>query len=303
MLAVGRSGNTAVVNINPAETILKGLVPSEIYITSPPEALKAQAIVARGELLSKIGHRHLADPFFVCADVHCQVYKGIGKEDPRSNAAVDATKGRLLFHGTTLVDAYYSANCGGHTENNEDVWATKPKPPLRGILDNKVANTDFGRIDDTNIHGFVDNPPRAYCAQATLGSANFRWTVTKTAEQLAESLAKIKAVGLVTDIIVLQRGVSGRAKKVEVRGANDTVILAPELQIRQALGGLKSSMFVVEKRPGPTPAEAQFVFRGGGFGHGVGMCQTGAIGAAEAGLTHEAILRHYYQGTELQTIY
>ena len=102
--------------------------------SSPPEALKAQAVAARNELLAKIGTRHLTDPYRLCSSQHCQVYAGAGHEDARATAAVQATRGELLVRddGGGLVDAVYSASCGGHTEDNDNVWGGAPDPSLRG---------------------------------------------------------------------------------------------------------------------------------------------------------------------------
>ena len=135
-LAVDRHGKLAVVNALDAEALLRGIVPTEIYPTAAIDALKAQAVVARGELLAKIGTRHLADPFLLCADVHCQAYSGLAKEDRRTDRAVRETRGEMLFDaGGALVDSVYSASCGGHTEHNEYVWPGTAKGSLRGRFD------------------------------------------------------------------------------------------------------------------------------------------------------------------------
>ena len=118
----------------PEDKLLAGLVPAEMSASSPPEALKAQAVAARNELLAKIGTRHLTDPYRLCSTQHCQVYAGAGREDARATAAVTATRGELLVRdsGGGLVDAVYSASCGGHTEDNEHVWGGAPDASLRG---------------------------------------------------------------------------------------------------------------------------------------------------------------------------
>ncbi|HEX4462921.1 MAG TPA: SpoIID/LytB domain-containing protein, partial [Polyangia bacterium] len=81
-VTVDNSGQLAVVNAVPEDKLLAGLVPAEMSASSPPEALKAQAVAARNELLAKIGTRHLTDPYRLCSTVHCQVYAGAGHEDP-----------------------------------------------------------------------------------------------------------------------------------------------------------------------------------------------------------------------------
>src|SRR5207248_880204 len=123
---VDGSGSLALVAAVGMERLVRGVVPSEIFARAHAEALKAQAVTARGEVLAKIGARHLGDPYLLCAEQHCQVYKGIAAEDPGTDAAVDATRGEALFAsaegGSRLVDSVYSAVCGGFTEDNDAVW-------------------------------------------------------------------------------------------------------------------------------------------------------------------------------------
>ncbi len=135
-LTVDRHGTLAVVNVVTLEDLLKGLVPSEIFARAHPEALKAQAVTARGEVLAKVGIKHLADPYLLCSEQHCAVYKGRSGEAASTNAAVEATRGEALFAADgRLVDSVYSAVCGGHTEDNDVVWGGPPNPSLRGRPD------------------------------------------------------------------------------------------------------------------------------------------------------------------------
>jgi len=301
-VTIDRHGSMAVVNALPEDKLLAGLIPAEIFPSAPEEALKAQAVSARGELLSKIGTRHIGDPYRLCSQTHCQVYAGVGRETPRTTAAVEATRGQVLFEegGDDLADPVYSANCGGHTENNENVWSEMPAlASLRGHRDAPVrADDPFARgITEANVAAFIDRPPPAFCGQAHLGAGDrFRWTVTRGAAELDKLLAKYR-LGPVKSIDVLERGVSGRARAVRVSGTTRAEVIRGELRIRQAFGNLRSSLFVVEMKGGSA------AFRGAGFGHGVGMCQTGAVGMAEAGKSYREILRHYYPGTTLRKLW
>jgi stage II sporulation protein D len=300
-VTIDRRGSMAVVNAVPENKLLAGLIPAEIFPSAPDEALKAQAVAARGELLSKIGTRHIGDPFRLCSRTHCQVYSGAGHETARTTAAVEATRGEVLFEATGgLADPVYSANCGGHTENNENVWPEMPAlASLRGHRDaeRRAADPYAKGITSANVAEFIANPPPAYCGHARLGAGDrFRWTVTRSPEELQKLLAKYH-LGAIRSIEVLERGVSGRARAVRVTGTARSQVIRGELRIRQALGNLRSSLFVVEMQGGGAR------FRGAGFGHGVGLCQTGAIGMAEAGKSYREILRHYYTGTTLRKLW
>jgi SpoIID/LytB domain protein len=200
-----------------------------------------------------------------------------------------------------LADTVYSANCGGHTENNENAWPDMPAlPALRGHRDAPATGKPdiyAAGVSEENLVRFIDQPPVAYCGQARLGAGDrFRWTVKRTAAELDKLLAQYH-LGKIRAIEVPQRGVSGRALAVRVVGSARSETIRGELRIRQAFGGLRSSLFVVEVKDGDA------IFRGAGFGHGVGMCQTGAVGMAEAGASYQQILRFYYPGTVLRKLW
>jgi SpoIID/LytB domain protein len=297
-----RNGNIAVVNAVPEDRLLAGLVPAEIFPGAPDDALKAQAVAARGELLTKIGTRHAGEPFRLCSSTHCQVYSGAGRETPRTTAAVTATRGEVLFtaDGKDLVDTVYSASCGGHTEHSENVWPDiGVHATLRGHRDAaSTAGDPFAAgITAANIDRFVEQTPRSWCGVARLGAGErYRWTVTRSSAELDKLLAGYK-LGPVRAIEVLERGVSGRARLVRITGANRAETIRGELRIRQTFGGLRSSLFTVTVNGGAA------TFRGAGFGHGVGLCQTGSIGMAEAGKSYKQILSHYYQGSVLRKLW
>ncbi|HJX64587.1 MAG TPA: SpoIID/LytB domain-containing protein [Polyangia bacterium] len=304
-VTLDHNGSLAVVNALPEDRFLAGLLPAEIFPNAPDEALKAQAVAARGELLSKIGTRHLGDPFRLCSQTHCQVYLGAGHETPRTTAAVAATRGEVLFtdDGKDLADTVYSANCGGHTENNENAWPAMPAlAALRGHRDAPAPvagkpDVYAAGVSAETVARFIDQPPAAYCGQAHLGAGDrFRWTAKRTAAELDKLLGRYR-LGEIRAIEVPQRGVSGRALAVRVVGSARSETIRGELRIRQAFGGLRSSLFVVEVKDGGA------VFHGAGFGHGVGMCQTGAVGMAEAGKKYREILRHYYPNTALRKLW
>ncbi len=299
-----RNGQIAVVNALPLEEYLRGVVPSEIQAGAHIEALKAQAVTARGEVLAKIGHRHLADPYLLCADQHCQVDKGESGTAPRSDEAVARTSGEALFgaDGGGLVPSQYSAACGGYTENNENVWPMPPDPSLRGRPD-LVDPQRNPTLNDGELPRFLDETRSAYCAISSFSRAsNFRWERKFSAEKL-DAMVKDLGVGHVLAIGVPSRGVSGRARVVTISGDAGANQIRGELTIRRRFDNLKSAMFVVQAVKDSTGRISDWIFKGGGWGHGVGMCQLGAIGRAEHGQSYREILRHYFNGAEVVKIY
>ena len=301
-LTVDRNGKLAVVNLIPLEELLKGLVPSEIFANAPMEALKAQAVTARGEVLAKIGLKHLADPYLLCAEQHCAVYRGLSGETGATNVAVDGTRGLALFsQDGHLVDSVYSAVCGGHTEDNDVVWGGPPDPNLRGKPDILPGNPILASPD--NLAAFLATPQAAACRLSNFAvPGKFRWEKRFTAEQL-DALTAPLHLGKVQAITVDERGVSGRARLLTLSGDAGATQIRGELNIRRLFGMLNSAMFLVTPLRGPNGAPTGWLFQGGGWGHGVGMCQTGAAGRAQAGQRYPEILRHYFNGAEVAPIY
>ncbi|PKN26210.1 MAG: hypothetical protein CVU65_06330 [Deltaproteobacteria bacterium HGW-Deltaproteobacteria-22] len=291
IIIFGMDGRLILVNELSIEKYLEGILPSEMFPSAPAEALKAQAVAARGQVLAKMGQRHNTDPFHLCSKVHCQAYDGLEKGDPRTDLAVRQTAGQVLFDAAGFpADTVYSSSCGGHGEHNENVWGGKPNPLLRGRPDGPPLDKDLSR--------FFRQPSRSFCARLPGGAGASRWKVVRTATELQQSLATVGFSGKVTDLVPRRRGVSGRILELEIRGGAKPLVLSGELVIRRALGGLRSSLFVHKKLK-----DGAFEFTGAGFGHGVGLCQWGAMGRASGGQKAPEILRHYYPGSLLQKLY
>jgi SpoIID/LytB domain protein len=296
------SGMLSLVNVVDLESYTRGVVCGEISARYPAEALKAQAVAARSMALASLG-RHRADGFDLCAEGHCQAYVGLCDE-PQIAAAVEATRGQVVTYDGRPIDAVYHANCGGHTDSSRDIWGGADVPYLRGVSDLVNGRAADYSKDDARLRAYLTGAPAAYCRQADLEDwAHFRWVRTLTRAQIEKSLADMVNVGEVTDLRPLQRGVSGRIIRLEVSGTRGKTTLSPELVIRQALGRLPSSAFVVDRYCDDGGRAVVFVLWGAGWGHGVGMCQAGAAGMAQAGLGYRAILAKYYPGTQIETIY
>ena len=113
------------------ETYLRGI--AEVSGSWPQEAVKAQAVAARSYAVSSMG-KHASSGYDICDETHCQYYQGYEKEkDAGWVQAVEATAGQVLTYAGSVAHCFYSASCGGHTDNNEDVWFGTPVPYLRGV--------------------------------------------------------------------------------------------------------------------------------------------------------------------------
>jgi stage II sporulation protein D len=134
-------------------------------------------------------------------------------------------------------------------------------------------------------------------AAADRSSRYYNWEVRMTPAEVAGAIARYGSVGPVRDIVPKRLGVSGRVVELEVVGALGQLDLKG-LQVRWGLG-LRENLFVINRETGPRGDIERFVITGKGWGHGVGMCQVGAFGMAQAGSTFDEILKHYYTGVSL----
>jgi len=308
-------GHLAVINILPLEEYLKGVIPSEMHYKFPKEALKAQAVAARSEVLSKWGISHSSDPFDVCADVHCQVYSGLSKQTKETSRAVRETKGMVLWHNG-VCNAVYSAVCGGHGEDNQHAWGGEPHDYLQGRFDGPSSLKRYGSLKkEKNVKKWIDSNPSAYCnsnqGQTPDGleytKKYFRWQVKISQSEMKKSLRKRLGVdvGTILDLKPLARGSSGRITKLQILGTKRDEIINTELNIRKGLlaSTLWSSCFYVIKGRYDGKIPKSFTLKGAGFGHGVGMCQTGAARMAFDRKRFDKILKHYYPSIHIQRLY
>jgi len=280
----------SLINILNLEEYLYGVVPSEIPPDSPFEALKVQAIAARTTALKKLG-RHKEEGFDLCSEIHCQVYGGASVEKEIINKAIDKTRGLVITYKDAPIDALYSANCGGHTQPN--IFG-KDLPYLKGTPDTDTE-IDFP-LSPLDLEEYLSDLPDAFCSSKR---ADFRWK--RIYER--KDLEKIMNVGKLFKIIPLERSASGHLKSIKVIGDDTTKIIEGELNIRKVFGNLRSSLFKIETKFDKNKEPDFFILYGAGFGHGVGMCQKGAIGMAKRGRDYLEIITHYFPKTKVKKWY
>jgi stage II sporulation protein D len=154
------------------------------------------------------------------------------------------------------------------------------------------------------MRAWLGRTSKSHCASRSMGGKNYRWAKTVTVETMGAGLEAAGInVGQIKGLRVLSRGVSGRVLTLAVKGDQGEATLAGELNIRHAFGNLKSSMFVSDAQQDSAGKIVSFHFTGGGFGHGVGMCQSGAIAMAKKRHTYHDILGFYYNGAVVERIY
>lgn len=313
-VVIDRQGDLAAVNSIGTERLLAGVVPAEIFASAPLEALKAQAVTARGAIFAKLGHANLGDPFHICATQLCQVYGGASYEKPSTNQAVAETRGLLAVRPRKsaseplqLVDSVYSSSSGGFTEANEVVWDNAASESLRPKLDGTASDPAIAKfkdgLDESNIRDWLESFPPTFSARSSFSRPErYRWKRSYTRAQLDEMIASA-GIGRLLGVEILGRGRGGRVTGVRLKGTRGEKDILRELPVRRLFGNLYSGMFVLDQEKDPDGSISLLTFTGGGWGHGVGMCQMGAIGRAEHKQTFEQILAHYYNGAVVERIY
>ncbi len=288
-----KGGNIDLVAQSDVESLLEQILPGEMFLSAPLETLKAQAITARTDIFMQLGKRHTTEPFHICSTVHCQKVLWNRKAEPKFKKAVSSTRGEILLHKSLyVVRAPYSSSCGGHTEDVRHVWFTAKKPYLQGVWDGD-HDLSLDLTNESDVKKFLSD---SYGECNVKLNRRHRWEKRIGKEKMSTLLLK-KNVGELLAIEPLRRGVSGRIYRIRLRGTKRSVTIHGELVIRRLLDNLNSSLFLVEKEGD------EWVFRGAGWGHGVGMCQMGAIGMGRKGFDCRAILKRYYPGTVVESIY
>jgi SpoIID/LytB domain protein len=292
-------GLTVVNRVN-LEEYLYGVVPAEIPAAWPQAVLEAQAVAARTYALANLG-RYRIQGFDLLATPVSQVYSGVTQEAPSVIEAVNATRGKILTFNGKPAAAFYYDNSGGYTESGAFVWGTD-RPYLQALPEQPLTARDKPLAPDELSDWLTSQPECVTFREGYFVRSAYRWTLWVTRQQLESRIHRKAKVGRIKAIIPMERGISGRVKRVMIKGTAGSYILNRE-SIPYRLGGLRSTLFVVQPKLGRDGLPESFIFSGGGWGHGVGMSQSGAAGMALDGAAASEILSYYYPGTELVNQY
>jgi stage II sporulation protein D len=260
--------------------------------TSELAALRAQAVVSRTYAFRNL-RRWRSQGFDLYGTVSDQAYGGMAAETPEGHAAVSATRGRVLTYNGAPIEAFYYSTCGGRTADGYEVFRGASRPYLRSG-------------PDMAPHG------SAYCSI----SPRYRWRQEWTGAALRSTLGRYlpqsaaRSGGVldrVADVRVTQRSGSGRVDQLAVSVGGAEVRVDGQSNVRQVLrtpaGELLRSTAFTLTAVGAGRDITLLIAEGSGAGHGVGLCQWGAVGRARAGQEYPEILAAYYPGTRLERRY
>jgi SpoIID/LytB domain protein len=292
----------SVVNRVDLESYTHGVLTAEMPIDSPAEALKAQAVLARTHALfiKDVRKKHRAQGYHLCDGQHCQVYRGVQAETDRSRTVVNATRGRVVSYKGSIANVLYSSNCGGHTQSSGEIPGWGEVPYFRGRKDG-VAKASVPH-SPWQLRQFLREPSRGYCSPSgVVHSGHSRWNRVVPAKDLEARLDRHLGIGKLKALVPLKRSRSGHLNSILVRGSKKSRVVDSEIKIRGlfGVGSQRSSLFVFDTRLDAEGRLKDFVFYGGGWGHGVGLCQSGAMGRAQRGHSYPEILQAYYTGIEI----
>jgi len=238
---------------------------------------EVQAVVARTYALANRG-RHSREGFDLCSTTHCQLYEPSRLKSsrwaPSGRDAAMRTAGSVLWHKQALAKPVFHADCGGHTSSAEHVWGGTARPYLVARADDDVEEV-----------------------------AHSAWRYEVPAADLLRALnvdPRMHVGRRLDTVRVMDRDVSGRAETIALDGERNRLVRGDDLRARltRAFGAraIRSTMFTVV-RQGST-----FTFEGRGFGHGVGLCQAGALARLKAGSAPQDVLERYFPNTSLRTL-
>ena len=334
-------GEVRAINRLFVEDYLVSVISSEMSATSSLEFLKAHTIVSRSWLYAQLLRKEKVQQsvlgwendnetirwyaredhtlFDLCADDHCQRYQGVTRaHNPNVEHAVRATAGIVLMYDGEVCDARFSKCCGGVTERFSVCWENVDFDYLQAFRDCEGVESLPDLTTEQGVREWIESSPLSYCSTTDSGVLSqilngydretndfYRWTVVYSQKELSELVAERSGInfGTIQDLIPVERGASGRIVKLKVVGSITTRTIGKELEIRRCLSRshLYSSAFVVNKVLDST-GSVQFVLKGAGWGHGVGLCQIGAAMMGEKGFACEQILAFYYPQSVLSQI-
>lgn len=280
-----KPGSNSLLAINELslELYLMGVVPGEMPASWPAEALKAQAVAARSYALATVLERRRADPdrqYDLHATVADQVYRGKAAETPSTNEAVRLTAGEFLSFSGDPVRTFFHSHCGGHTSRAEAVWGPHSGDDMWRALNDAVYAS---RSDTWCVYLKED-----------------KWKFTLDDDGL-EAVARHLRLRSIEMIEAAERDEAGRITLFRISGRD-----ARSRAVRDIEGNrfrlLVGASRLRSLRADVIAEEGTFVFIGQGWGHGVGLCQWGARGRAEANHSYHRILGNYFPGAWSRSI-
>jgi stage II sporulation protein D len=289
MKIIPHGRNVRMINIIYMEDYLKGVVPPEIGKRTEDEfeAVKAQAVAARTYAMSHL-QQYSGEPYDVKSSIIDQVYEGVAAEQRNVSRAINETVGLVLTHSDEMINAYYHSTCGGMTDDIADIWERTDVPYLKPVADSACSWSKY------------------YLWQEEFTGEQLRGRIQ---QYLSSDRGRDIKISPITNVAIRERSPGGRVSKLLVETETDTHRFSKD-RVRWVIGRmsnpdliLPSANFEIDLRRDSQGRLTRVTFNGKGYGHGVGMCQCGAIGRSRQGWIFDDILAHFYTGVEIKKLY
>ena len=310
---VSSEGSMIAFSSIPLEWYVQGVLFAEMGVKRPFESLKAMAVAARTWALGSIGNLHHEEPFEFCFDDHCQRFSGFSRYAPEIEKAVKETRGWILTRDGRLMDTPSTAVCGGlFEESRNGAPAELGSSGMHWDGDRGAASPIQG--EESILHFLLSKPvvhcsPNSQCTRPVPDPSDqvFRWEINQSRHEMEKLISRKldRDIGMLFDIRVHRRSVSGRVLSIEIIASRLNTMVQGYTDIREVLSStrLPSPFFLIEKSTDPDGIPGQFSFIGAGWGDGMGMCRAGAIHLASQGWKYTDILRHYFPGAKPEKAY
>ncbi|TCK92852.1 stage II sporulation protein D [Natranaerovirga hydrolytica] len=320
----GKEGITAI-NILPIEEYLYGVVPGEIIPSWPMESLKAQAVAARTYAMyyKDVAPKYGNEPYTLCDTTNSQVYYGYSSENENTNKAIDRTKGEMVYYNHSIIPTYFFSTSGGHTENSENVWSATV-PYLTGVPDiyeleperrpwvkvhtsesieealNRY-NVNIGTVLDIEVDG-MSNAGRVMTLNIIGSEGDYAINKETIRVWLGLNSRKFKLVKENTPEHTIVNVQNSHNKDLKL--ADDLYVINGNGEVNKVMDAEEQFIILsgtnIDNYPTLQSDNGEFIFVGQGWGHGVGLSQSGAKGMALHGYTYKEILEYYYTGTQVK---
>lgn len=320
-----KNGVIFLINEINIEKYLMSVATSEMSASCPNALLESQTIAARSWNLAAVEKKHKDLDIDVCNDDCCQRYQGVLNITSSSQKASLKTRGVVLMHNGRICDSRYSKNCGGVTESNQNVWNDEPLEYLQSIPDS-VGQNKLDLTKEKHFLKWLNQGYKCFCSptyvnpksikkfigNVDLSGNYFRWIKKYSQKELVILLNKTldDQIKKISNILPNKRGNSGRIKELSIigelkNGKQLNKLVKTEYQIRRVMHKqfLYSSAFAISIDTNNNIHAPSFLLKGAGWGHGVGLCQIGALGMALDNKSSEQILKHYFRHSTLKNIY
>jgi stage II sporulation protein D len=316
-ICVNKAYNLDFINVISSEQFIHRVIFSELGNDMPLEFYKSMAVVCRCYIVNRIGQVNMNENYDFHSSKDHLFFNPVRYKNELIDTAIQNTKFEALYYDDDVCQAFYSIVCGGICEDGNEVLSLHKKLNYSAHIDSTIEALAIPNLTiEENVVDWIQSSPNVLCnlhsledmpPQLKLGKKYFRWEEYVSVAYLEKRAKEItnNDFGFLVDIMPLKRGKSGRITEIEILGSHQNITIVGESVIRKLFSKteLPSSSFYIEREYDDQGFINELILRGAGFGHGSGLCKTGAAIMAENGEDYKSILDHYFKSAEIRKIF